>query len=811
MESDIGIFAFGEEWEMKKIKATALAMAVVMLVPLLLSCSKKSSKSNTVKKDDPWYESYRFELERDQKPTEMLSGSVVTYSNGNVYHLYCLTNLADYDNYRRTILDTYDSNGKKINSFNIADPEGYGIDDIMAVRIKEDGITAEAVVTIFKTGGFATAVLDIDLTNGSAGKPKLLTNKLGEPLEIPGEGISSYGVATVFITGNYNIPMILAGESAVEAQAHAFVFDGAEYLCELDFAGMPRVSNLEEFSYEPSSGTLYALGMTSTEGPVIIEFDPATGKRKNYAPYDAQESGSVNLTDFMTTSNGRLCRIDRLGNITEYDMESQQPKTVIDNNWYSPYFSDLSVDEVKLVTCTDDEAVIYSMNSTDYSMFFAGSDETVTVLKKAETNPHAGKKVIELAAPIDKGMSEYLSNAVYEFNRSDDEYLIRVWSKYKDGIIAGRNISVLNEDDEKLYTMIQELNGSEAPDIAIGIQKNYAMRDDVFEDLTGYLEQDVMDKQFGNIIEASKIGGKQYFLPVTLEIEGLVTDTKLIKNGTSGITFEEFDRMIEEDLDGFSPYDYPLSEYNYRKDFLLSCIDTKAAIEGGDVNFGTEQFKAAVMYSEENFAQDGFTKPSDFDWDEEVKRARTECRYDRIESFIEFVHACKSSDGSYTIIGTPSVDASGPRFRALETISVTASSDMKDGAKKFINFLFAGAGYGNSSREFQNIITNKEIMARNISIISEKNNTGEALDEEMSNYVSGVDDLAVTYGYKKSTKDMEEQMMNSLSSITTYYYDDPVITAFLVEEIAPYYAGDRTLDDVVKILNDRTNKYIKEM
>lgn len=37
------------------------------------------------------------------------------------------------------------------------------------------------------------------------------------------------------------------------------------------------------------------------------------------------------------------------------------------------------------------------------------------------------------------------------------------------------------------------------------------------------------------------------------------------------------------------------------------------------------------------------------------------------------------------------------------------------------------------------------------------------------------------------------------------------ITAFLAEEIAPYHAGGRTLDDAIKILNDRSEKYIKEM
>ena len=491
-------------------------------------------------------------------------------------------------------------------------------------------------------------------------------------------------------------------------------------------------------------------------------------------------------------------------------MQSQEVKTIIDNNWYTPYFSDLKI-ETKLISCDSERAVFVSSKEVEYSLFFSGIDETVTILTKAEKNPHAGKKVIELAAPVDKVMSEYLSNAIYEFNKTDDEYLIRVWSKYKTGIKAGRDMSLLNVDDEKVYTMIQELKGSEAPDLAIGIQKYYAMRDDIFEDLTGYLDQSVMDKQFANMIESSKFGGKQYFLPVTIEIEGLVTEKSLVKEGAVGITFEDFDKLIKTKLDGFSPYDYPMSVSNYKKEFILSCIDIKSAVEGGKVEFGTEQFKAAVEYSKDHFTEDGFTKPDDYVWAEEEKRARTGCRYDKIDSFVAFIHACKETEGSYTILGTPSVDASGPRFRAIETISVTSSSDRKEGAKKFLNFLFAGAGYSDSSSEFHNIVTNREIMARNMSIIMEKNNSSQDAFEALAQYMTGLSNDARIYGYKKASKDMEEQFMNSLSNLSRYYYDDPVITAFLTEEIAPYYAGDRTIDDVVRILNDRTGKYVKEM
>lgn len=794
---------------MKKVKIAAFILAVSMLAPMLMSCAK-SGKKTTVTEDEPWYESERFELKTDRKPAEMLEKSVVGCSNGKIYHAYSILNLADYENYRRTMLDIYDEKGSLLNQMKVKDPDNCSIDNIISFVPDEEGKKAEAIVTLFAQGGFSTAVITIDLASGEAADPRYLTNKPGSPLEISAGGKNTYGVAEVFTAGEYNLPVIYAADSAEGTSTHVFSFKGSEYKGELDFSGIPLVYHVDEFSFDPRNNTIFTVGYTNMDGPVVLEFDPETGRRVNYSKYTAQSSDELNLSDYKAVSSGELYKIDTLGNITMFDMQTQKPVTVIDSDWYSPYFSDLSSEDVKLVMCDDDTAVIYSADSSDYPVYSFGMDETVTILKKAPKNPNAGKKILELATPIDTGISEYLSNAIYEFNKTDNEYVIRVWSKYKTGMKAGRKIATLNSEDEKIYTMIQELKGDQAPDLAVGIQKNYAMRDDVFTDLTGYLDPDVADKQFTNIIEASKIGGKQYFLPLTIEIEGLVTDVSLIEKGASGITFDEFEKMIKTKLDGFSPYDYPMSKYNYRKDFVLSCIDIKSAIEWDKVSFGSDQFRAAVEYSEKNITADGFTKPDDYNLDEEMKKVRTACRYDRLSDFMDFIRACNTEDGTYTIIGTPSLDRSGPRFRAIETISVTASSVMKDGCRKFINFVFGGTGFTGQGSSFSNIVTNKEVMTKNMSLITEKNNEEYKNSKELAE-MSGMGSYMKLYGYKNATKNMEDQFIKSLSSISRYYYDDPKITAFLSEELAPYYAGDRSIEDVIKYMNDRTGKYIKEM
>jgi hypothetical protein len=436
------------------------------------------------------------------------------------------------------------------------------------------------------------------------------------------------------------------------------------------------------------------------------------------------------------------------------------------------------------------------------------------VLKKADKNPHAGKTVVELALPVNSGITDYLARSIYQFNKEDNEYLIRVWNKYKTGFNLGRSLfGAVDEDEQQVYQMIQDLRGDDAPDLVIGIQKNYAMRDDVFMDLTDFLDPDVMEKQFGNIIEAGRINGKLYFLPVTLKIEGLVTNKELLKDGAVGITFDDYDKLIKNDMNGFSPYDHAFTLAYNKRSFILSCIDTKKAIEGDKIEFGTEQFRAAVEYANENIPYENEkSMPDGYDY-EYSKRYRGECYYEKIDDFLDYVRACRTTEGQYTIIGTPSVDASGPRFTAIETISVSATTDAKDGCRKFMNYLFSGSAFAPSECEFKQIVTNKDVMNNNLKILSDINNKAvkSYQDSKASKAIIVPSEIDTAYGDKEATDDMRDRFIKSLSSITVYYYEDYAIVQFLDEELKPYFAGDRSLDDAIKFINDRTTKYVREM
>ena len=795
---------------MKKLKPLAAAMSAVMLLTVLPSCASVKKSADIVKEDDPWYESTRFTLDPDVPGNvDMgLSQSFCT-SDEMFFHVYSYT--ANHWETKRTVLDAYDLDGNLVSRHNVICEDDYTILTVFSASATPDGKTINATAHLMSESAPACqAFLTIDTESGAVTNMKEVFS--GEAKKL---NTGEFSVSYLSIIGDYTVAL-LAGEyhGGMDQEWKLGLFKDTEFVTECDMSSLHIGMILDGFSLDEHSGSLYLAGY-ETGDVVSVEFDIYNGMLKSKTSLTNVNQDEVNFGEYTSTNDGDLCKIDSLGNVIKLDINTMTPQTVVDTNWYTPYFYPTPNENVstnsRVLSSTENRTVIIDDESVLYGSTDFINSTYIRVLKKADKNPHAGKKIIEMALPQNSGISDYLARSIYEFNKTDSEYLIRAWNKHKTGFAVGRTFGNVTEDEQQVFKMIQDLKGSEAPDLAIGIQKNYAMRDDVFKDLTGYLDPEVLDKQYTNIFEAGRIDGKLYFLPVTLEIEGLVTRAELLEDGAVGITFEDYDALVEGPLHGFEAYDYPESNYYNKQAFLLSCIDTKSAIEGDTIDFGTEQFRAAVEHSNNFEYDDLYSMPEEYLFD--MTRFRGECYYTKIDDYLDYVYACCRPTGRYNIIGTPSVDASGPRFKALETISVSVSTDVDEGCKRFLNYLFAGSAFKSEDCLFRQIVTNRDIMEKNIESLTKTNNElYEAYQENIRNGMfipaAGLDKSS---GNKAATDEMRESFKESLSTISTYYYEDSTIIKFTLEELAPYYAGDRSLDDAIKYLNDRTEKYIREM
>ena len=799
---------------MRRFRPVVLFMIIVMLLQTVTSCALNKNGAKVVAEDDPWYETTKFLLDNDIKKNEEYDQSIFT-SDELIFSLYCATTTTWASS--RTVLDTYDLEGTLVSRQDLTLPDDLYVQKIYMAGSDKEGKTITALLQLNSPGEAGAAFVKIDTETATVSDKKFIKTSSNNGIKsvYDSEVIFDTDIFYATCVGEYEAVLLIEDYSGGPMKYSSLeLYKDTEPVCELDLSDINIRSILYTFSINESTDSLY-MACYEDADPVSLEFDITTGELKNKTSFQDFDD-TVNISEYTTTDNGELCKIDSLGNITRLDVSNMTPETVIDTNWYSPIFYSAFTDqggtESGVLSYNENRAILWDSEFYSYGLSGDITEKYIRILAKADKNPNAGKEIIEIAFPVNPEVSEYLSKAIYEFNRSDDEYIIRVWDKQKVGFTLGI-VGSSEGDEQELYKLIQELKSDEAPDLIIGLQNTYAMSDDILMDMTGFLEPEVLDKQFSNIIDAGLIDGKQYFYPVTLEIEGLIIDSDLLEDGAEGLTFEEYDKLVEEEFDGYSPYDYPFSTYYNKNDFILSCIDTKSAIEGENVEFGTEQFYAAADYAKYNFAYDDLeSTPEDYIYDWDV-RLKTACCYAKITDFLEYVHLCHDSEGQYVIIGTPSVDASGPRFKALETISVSAATDVSDGCRKFINYLFAGTAFDSDDCDFRCIVTNKEIMEKNIESISNINN--ELYDKFLSNVQSGVIKPGVgvemAYGDKTATDDMCECFINSMSTISTYYYEDAVIVRFLMEELAPYYTGDRSIEDVVVLLNDRVARYTSEM
>ncbi|MBO4650673.1 MAG: extracellular solute-binding protein [Clostridiales bacterium] len=784
----------------KTARVVSIALSLLLASGMLSSCKKSAKKKNSIPvgKDDPWYDSVRFKLsmEKSEKDMLMLSSSP-EYIDRKIYSTYATYDLETSDEIAK--LDVYGEDGTKEKALEITVPgEDIRIQEIYCLIPNEDGKKAIAIVGVFN-GGFETYFVNVDLQTGESSDMTPVQDKSGQMINL---------ITSATRVGNY---IAVQSMNINTGDTLLYFYEGMDLFCEMDMTTLPGIGSFDAFSYNEKTKKAYANLEMLTGEKYTCEMDLSSGQFTSKTQWVIGGDNQDNLTDYQCTGQGDLLRVDTLGNIFKYNVETNSEEKVLDNTWYSPYFYDFNPDknyDISVIHFSEEKIVLSFHGDEGFPTADMLSDNcTILILTKAQTNPHAGKKIIEISAPLDGTFSDYLSSAIVSFNETDPEYLIRIWSKYNEGIKAGRGFPILDPQIERAYTLVRELESSDCPDIVVNMDKKEAMNDKTLLDLSTSLDESVKQELFENILEASKVDGKLYFIPVTLEVEGLIVKEDDVGKDKVGMTFEEYDDYVKNTLSGVQPYDYPESDYNYRDVFLMSCIDIKSSVEGEKVNFDSEQFRKAAEYAKANFMENREDPNVNVMFSEEELRPRPDGRYVHMNSFIDYVLNCSFEQSACSIIGTPSVTEQGPRFKAQESISVTAKSDQQEGCIKFINYMLGGKFISGEELSVSSICTNKDVMKKEISLISDYYN--EIYVHEMTYGLFDKNQLT-TMGYKEATDTMQQEFYDMLSTLSVYYMDDQEIKNIINEELEAFYAGDKSIDEVIRFINDRVDKYVSE-
>ena len=471
------------------------------------------------------------------------------------------------------------------------------------------------------------------------------------------------------------------------------------------------------------------------------------------------------------------------------------------------------VSYMKLMSYTEDEIVFVGTVYRGYSMgmnYLANPE--IVVLTKADSNPNAGKTVLTAATVgyIDYAMSE----AVCRFNETNADYFIKFDNQYK----VDKHVSDVNYDDYDEYRkaydeasielsnqLTVDLMAGEGPDIIFDTSSlSQLNNDDYLLDLSDRINTDGL---FANVIDAAKTGDKLYQIPLTFGVTGLAVLNENVDAGQTGFTFEQYADFVSTVCNGTDPLAMDQTE------FFIMCMEAMAdkfITEDGKVDYDNEAFRALAEFTNENISAPIEGDEDDYILNmggtgttiEEAGAARFE-----YGSFIAYIQLMGKHANDTTILGLPSVDGRGPMLSVSSSVAISAQSAEPDACWTFVESLLSAdiqECYAQSGMGCPISVDAFETSAGDM--ISEYNNSlatysNYFTEAEMAMY--GIDVTPID----PSAIDNYESMIDSCSAVST---TDAAITAIIREEMPAYFSGQKTLDDVISVMEDRVQTFLDE-
>ena len=442
------------------------------------------------------------------------------------------------------------------------------------------------------------------------------------------------------------------------------------------------------------------------------------------------------------------------------------------------------------------------------------SSFVIVELTKAAKNPHAGKMIMELYIP--KGeMNGIISDAIIRFNETNKKYYIQVTDRYNINDYFSSNVGFdsnderetiyMNADAQLSYELAMDIMNGEGPDILMNTSGLGQLNNDNYlVDLSPYLSDLDANKYFTNIIEKAETNGKLYQLPITFTIEGIQTDPQYAGESGIGFTPEEYMNLVYGPLNGKDIIEsgqvlYFAQLFNGMSDVF---------IRDGKVDFSGPEFEALAEYVKDNVPENSKKwseeeHPRSEEEDPSPGRNRTAyyCNCPGISGYL--VKRARINEGT-AILGLPSADGRGPMFGTDISVAVSTRAENKEACIEFVKILLSDEVQAELALS-DRFVLNRNEFRKVCEQAIDYYNTPE-VQRTAFDYSIGTD---VWINIEFTTDDIDnlEKIILSCSKIDS---PDSAINLILAEEMPAYFLGQKDLDAVIKIAQDRAQKVLDE-
>ncbi|MBR3056444.1 MAG: extracellular solute-binding protein [Clostridiales bacterium] len=810
---------------MSRFSNRLLALAISISIPFsLCACKKKTEAAGVVKEDDPYFESQEIELLYPKSDDLVLE-------QRNFDKVFILNNLVLVE-----ILEQYqypEDFQKRINKYQ-SNPLSFSDEEVSALFLEMADYQKNGFLVYDLSGNYLGFLPEREAGTvtsalcGKDGTQYLVTSSFGEApdydihnalKEITAEG----KIGKEIKLDNSSIPEMKDSPyaytlSTVEMENGNFLCAGLSGVVMFDKTGKCLGSvKAQESQYKiVCQDGKYYLGCYHTP---MSESDPSyyylleigtaplsLGKNQIRLPagmdiyYLKPEETGI----FQVASNG----FDRIRNLQTFEKEPFLRWADTDCNYSG-------ITEYRIAS----ERELFVVRMEDNRDEYLTSPESIKIyllhLTKAEKNPHAGKKIITIAGPDASAASAFLKY-LNEYNRDENRKARIVFKNYFDnGILPTtweERDKFISETTDKLF--LDLLSGS-GPDILMNFGEYSQFNNEtVLLDLNTLLDgKEGLNRSeyFDNVFRASETNGKLFQMPITFRMTGMIGNSKYIGNPQKW-TFDDF-KNASKNLPENVTMIPETTWSDLLEQLLQSSMRRFVDYDKKEVHFDDPEFAKILEVVKEH----GSMRTLDQIFESRTNIEGFENRYilDRemaaigltataqaeVSQLMHYAYVTGSDDGEIIFVGNPSSEEGSMSFSYGMSVGISKASRYQEEAWDFVKYLFG-----------------KEVMTR---IAIETNmlpvcraSCEEKLKEELSRYEDSLKHTSYDADYIKSLPKLDNKMVSELLSVLDDIHTcsnlDMSILLIIKEEVPGYLHGQRSIEDVVKNIQNRAATVVKE-
>lgn len=792
----------------RKVSACALAATMVLGMGTMMSaCTNKNGKVEVISASDIWYNTKRivledsynvadYELIQHGEPMVVGDKYVVLYSGLKKMPAGAFFDPNfDYNAYLISDLVEFDKDGKEVRTYHLGDLITESSDYISQVTSL---VPTEKGVGIYYVNYNAKA-MDVDVENLYAQIDLETGNLIGEPqkLDLSRQSL----IDSVVSAEGYDCLQIIEYKDDASSYTIAFYKDG-KLISTTDFdkdIGKDKVGFIDSMNGN-GEGKLtvraYSDGDTLT-----MEVDPQTGKAQQI------ESDDDILKKHYTYFDGNEYCLSADG-IKKLNSSTKEEEDFI-------LFDDCNVNRSEttrgnILAATETSAVL-ACDGFQTENYFEQAPMVIYTFEKADSNPNEGKKVIKVAN-LNTNLSYNEAEGIRVFNETNTENFAKIVTYDVDDYMDSKVTGNSEEDSIKegqgkaklANTLAVELMSGDGPDIILGAA-DYAelFNEEYLDDLTTYIGgKNGLDTSnyFTNILEASKEDGKLFYMPNTFVFSGIVCDKTNLPSDAVGFTLDQYKTFVSDVCNGEDPYTTNSTRLEFFEECLSNCHESM--IKDGKASFDQQEFRDLATFFKDSIPEH---VESNSEEDYYGLNGNGKNAYVATIGSLSTLAVYSRFGENTKVVGLPSTDGRGPSVYISDSVSIAAKSENKDGAWEFVKTM--------SSDE---VLKYAEANPLNKEALDEKLQEADKFNTDYYNLMSEASETPISdedlpmYGLYKPDSGLIESYKASIENVSTITTCDNEIMSIVIEEIQPFFEGQKDLDSVIEIINNRAQTVLDE-